>query len=167
MDIMQQLFGAGLTKSSKIKKSFLGGIGFGAFGAAQDVAMIGFQVSKAGRGGVVPAIVGQSMAIAAGIPIAGFASAALCLVPGIGPFAAAIMGNLLTNYAEIRFGSTLSKKVRLLTEFNKQTRHLEMGGSYQDSELASRQRLIALQDMNSSMTPSRRYLGQEARLMHR
>jgi hypothetical protein len=42
-----------------------------------------------------------------------------------------------------------------------------MGGRYQDTELAERQRFIALQDMSSATISGRRYLGQEALLMHR
>lgn len=167
MDTASTLMTGGLTRSKKIQKSFLGGVKFGAFGAAQDLALIGFQATRAGRGGFVPAIVGQSIGIAAGIPLAGFASAAVSLIPGIGPFAAVIIGSTLASYGELRIGSAMIKNVRYFTDANKRIRHLEMGGSYQDSETAQRQRFIAIQDMNASLIPGRRYLGQEALLMHR
>lgn len=158
---------ASLNRSESIRKAFLGGVGLGAFNSVSDVAMLGFQASKAGKGGFVPAMVGQSMTIAAGIPLAGFAAAGISLIPGVGPFAAALIGEALVGYGELRFGSALIKKVRYFTDLNKNVRHLEMGGSYKDSELAQRQRFIAVQDMNASMIPGRRYLGQEALLMHR
>lgn len=167
MDLFRDIFGTGLTRSQKMKRSFSTGIGLGSYNAALDAAMIGFQVSRAGRGGIASAIIGQSITIAAGIPVSGFASAAISLIPGIGPFAAAFMGEILANYAEFRFGSALIKKVRVLTDINKNIRHLEMGGNYQDTESSQRQRFIAIQDMNAATIPGRRYLGQEALLMHR
>src|SRR5271166_4495538 len=160
MDPREQLFGYGLTRAQKIKGAFLGGVSFGAFGALTDFGMIGFQASKSGRGGFVPAVVGQSFAIGAGIPIAGIAAAGISLIPGVGPFAAAAVASLLVDYGEVRFGTALIKKVRDFTDLHKSVRHLEMGGSYQDSESAQRQRYLAIQDMNSSMIPGRRYLGQ-------
>jgi hypothetical protein len=158
---------AGLTVAGKVRKSFLGGVGLGALGGVQDIVLLGLQASKAGRGGFVPAMVGQSAVIVAGIPLAGFAAAGLSLIPGIGPLGAAIVGELFASYAEYRIGSSLIGKVRLFTGLNKRIRHLEMGGNYKDTELAQRQRFIAIQDMNSAMIPGRRYLGQEALLMHR
>ena len=161
------LFGSGLTKSARMKKAFLGAVGFTSAGATIDVGMVGFQAARSGRGGFVPGIVGQTATIAAGIPFAGFASAGLCLIPGVGPMAAAIVGSVLADYAEFRFGSYAAKTVRLFTDTNKRIRHLEMGGAYVDTESAQRQRFIAIQDMNAAMIPGRRYLGQEALLMHR
>lgn len=163
----QLIIDSGLTVAGKMKKSFLGGIGFGALGRVQDVAMIGFQAANAGRGGFVPSIIGQSAAIGLGIPLTGFISAGLCLIPGVGPLAGAIVGNILSGYAELRFGSELIKKIRLFTDMHRRIRHLEMGGSYQDSLIAQRQRFRAIQDMNAALVPSRRYLGQEALIMHR
>jgi hypothetical protein len=161
------LIDAGLTVAQKSRKAFLGGVGLGLLGSIQDIALLGYQASNAGRGGFVPSIVGQSTAIGFGVPLAGFAAAGLSLVPGIGPLAAAVIAGTLSSYAELRFGSLLIKKLRVFTDLNKQLRHLEMGGSYIDTESAQRQRFLAIQDMNSAIIPSRRYLGQEARLMHR
>jgi hypothetical protein len=167
MTTLENIFGTGMTRSQKIKKSFLGGVNLGVYSSLKDVGLIGFQAARSGRGSLVPSIVGQSVAAATGIPLAGFASAAICLIPGIGPITAAIIGEALSGYAEFRFGSALIKKVRTFSELHKQMRHLEMGGNYKDTELAQRQRFIAIQDMNATMIPGRRYLGQEALLMHR
>lgn len=166
-DIARDIFGIGLTKGQKLKKAFLGSVGSSVGISVVSMPMIAFQAAKSDKGGFMPAIIGQSMAITAGIPIAGFASAALSLIPGVGPIAAIVIGSLLSDYAEFRIGSALIKKVRLFTNANKRIRHLEMGGSYRDSELAQRQRMIALRDMNAAMIPGRRYLGQESVLMHR
>lgn len=163
----QELMGVGLTRSQKFKTSFWGGIGAGVSIGYTGAALIGFQAAKAERGSVLPSIVGQSIALGASIPLTGMASAAISLIPGIGPAAAILIGSILADYGELRFGSSLIKKFRQFSSINKQVRHLEMGGSYIDSETAQRQRFLALQDMNASMIPGRRYLGQEALLMHR
>lgn len=161
------LFGIGLTRGQIFKKSLWGGMQAGIGVGVTGAALIGYQASRAGRGGFMPSILGQSAGLVASIPIAGFASAALCLIPGIGPTAAILAGLAASDYAEFRIGSALIKKFRLFTDLNKRVRHLEMGGNYKDTELAQRQRFLAVQDMNSSMLPARRYLGQEALLMHR
>lgn len=163
----EQLFGAGLTKGQKVNKAFLGGVSVGFYGMAYSMALVGFQAKRTGRGGFVSAVVGQAAAGAVGIPLAGFASAAVACIPGIGPVTAVIIGSVLADYGEYRIGSSMVKAVRHFTDTAKRVRHLEMGGSYQDSELSQRQRFYAIQDMNGARTPSRRYLGQEALLMHR
>jgi hypothetical protein len=163
----EDLFGVGLTRSAKIKQSFLGGVKFGAFGAVSDIALIGLQAKRAGRGGFTSAIIGQSTASVIGIPIAGFAAAAVSLIPGVGPFAAALIGETFALSAEYRIGASITDKVRLFTDLNRRVRHLEMGGDYKDTVTAQRQRLRAIQDMNASLIPGRRFLGQEALLMHR
>ena len=156
-----------MTRGKKIQKSFLGGVRFGMLSTVQDVALVGFQASRAGKRGFVPAIIGQSAASVIGIPIAGVASAAACLIPGIGPGIAAVIGTMVSGYSDVMIGGYLSNKVRLFTDLNYRIRHLEMGGDYQDTLTAQRQRLRAVQDMNASLIPGRRFLGQEALLMHR
>lgn len=167
MITLQSLFGTGLTRSQKIKNTAWAAVGVGGVSATGDLALIGFQGSKAERGSRLPAILGQGAAMIPGTVLAGFASIGLCLIPGIGPAAAAIIADTLLGYADYRMGAALAKPIRMFTETNKRIRHLEMGGSYIDTEMASRQRIYAIQDMNSAMIPSRRYLGQEALFMHR
>lgn len=164
--ILSQGFGRGLVTSQKMKGAFWGSVNLGISGAVIDMALVGFQAHRAGRGGLIPSIVGQSVVIGAGVPIAGFAAAGLCLIPGIGPVAAAFLAEAIMYYPEYRVGSALITAFRTFSNLHKNMRHLEMGGSYQDSELAQRQRMIALQDMNASMIPGRRFLGNEARLMN-
>lgn len=167
MITLQDLFGRGLTRSQRMQQSFWKGMNYNATGGLADIGLIAFQVNRAGRGSVVPAILGQGFAMIPGTVIAGVASAGLCLIPGIGPVTAAIMGQMLAGYGELRMGAALANPIRMFTGLNKSVRHLEMGGNYKDTEFAQRQRYIALQDMSSAMIPGRRYLGQEALLLHR
>lgn len=163
----EELMGIGLSRSQKFKKSFWGGIGAGISIGYTGAALIGFQAARAERGSVLPSVVGQSVALGLSIPLTGIASAAVSLIPGVGPAAAILIGSILADYGELRVGGTLIKKFRQFSNINKMVRHLEMGGSYKDSEIAQRQRFLAVQEMNASMIPGRRYLGQEALLMHR
>lgn len=156
-----------LAKSRKMREAFLGGFCLSGVMSAAFFPLLAFQAGKAGTGGFVSTMVGGSATLAAGVPIAGFASAGLSLIPGIGPFAAAVAGTMLVGYGEYRVGKSLIKATRYFTDTAKRIRHLEMGGSYADSELAQRQRYFAIHDMNATMIPGRRYLGQEALLMHR
>src|SRR5271157_482928 len=98
----EQLLGVGLTKGQKVNKAFLGGVGVGAYSMAYSMALVGFQAKKAGRGGFTSAVVGQTAAGAVGIPLAGFASAAIACIPGVGPVTAVIIGSLLADYGEYR-----------------------------------------------------------------
>lgn len=155
----ENFFGKGLTTRQKFTRTLRNSAGV----SLLDVAFIGFQVRRSDRGGFVPAVFGQTLVLPVGV----LADVALSLIPGVGPALSLILGTVLLGRAELGLGTQLSRGIRVFTDANKKIRHLEMGGDYRDTELASRQRMIALQDMNSAMIPGRRYLGQEARLMHR
>lgn len=168
MDITRdELWGLGVMSGKKVGGSFWGGLTSGASFGVAGIGLVAYQASRSNRGGFVPAIVGQVGAIGVGSILAGVAASGFALIPGIGIAAASVLGALLADYPEYAIGTWMGRKVRLFTDVNKKIRHLEMGGSYQDSQLAHRQRFIALQDMSSAMIPARRYLGQEALLMHR
>lgn len=164
---LEDILGSGLSRSQKFSKFFWSGTKAGVSVGGLGAVMIGFQAAKSPRGSILPSLVGQSVAFGASIPLAGFASAAISLIPGIGPVAAVLIGAIVADYGEYRFGSSLIKRFRQFSDINKKIRHLEMGGSYVDSESAQRQRFLAIQDMNAAMIPGRRYLGNEALLMHR
>lgn len=161
------IFGTGLSGAQKVKKAFWGGTRIGLSGMLFGAGVAAFEAAHAERGQLMPTLAGKGMAVLAFPALAGIASAAIALVPGIGPVAAAFMGSILAGYPDEILGKNLSRGVRMFTGFAKSVRHLEMGGSYKDTESAYRQRLIAVQDMTSALIPGRRYLGQEALLMHR
>lgn len=129
--------------------------------------MAAFEAAHAGRGQKVPTLVGKGAAAVMYPAMVGVASAALCLIPGVGPVAAAMMASILMAYPNEAAGNSITRGVQFFTDIDKKIRHLEMGGGFQDTELAMRQRMIAIQDMNQALIPGRRYLGQEALFMHR
>lgn len=151
--------------SSRATSSLWSSFKWGASGTLIGMPLVAFEVSKARRGEAVSTLAGQTASLMALPVTAGFASAAICLIPGIGVPAAVFMGTILAAYPDDILGKYISRSVRYLTQANTRVRHLEMGGNYEDTQLASRQRFLAVRDMNAAFMSSRRYLGQEARFM--
>lgn len=163
----QTLFGTGLSAGQKASRSLWSGLRVGGSGILFGVGVAAFEASHADRGEKVPALIGKTIGAVMYPALVGAASIGLSLIPGVGPIAAAVIGSILASYPSEAAGNSITRGVRMFTNFNKNLRHLEMGGRYQDTELAMRQRSIAIQDMNASLLPGRRYLGREALLMHR
>lgn len=156
----------GLRASRVTQKSVWGQLKFGPSGLA-NVPLMAFEASNAPKGQKIASLTGQSASLLMYPVLAGIASVGLCFIPGIGPIAASILAATLAYYPDAVLGENVSRKVRSLSEFGLKRRHLDMGGNYQDTLTAERQRLIAIQNMNAALLPGRRYLGQEALLMHR
>jgi hypothetical protein len=53
-----------------------------------------------------------------------------------------------------------------LHDFDRRTRRLEMGGRYTDSETNQALRASSIREMSAAFGSARRYLGNEAALMH-
>lgn len=145
---------------------FWKGLRFGADGALIGLPFIAMETGMAQRGEVVPTIVARSAGLVTFPVMAGLVSAGLgVLFPelkGIG-----LIGSVLGMYPDGLVQDGLLRGVRTVTASGRQLRHLEMGGTYQDTEMAQGQRLTALTEMGGAIGASRRYLGQEAALMHR
>lgn len=157
----------GLRVSRAAQRSIWGQIKFGPGGLAVGVPLAAFEAAAAPRGQKLSSLSGSAGSLIMYPPLAGVASVGLSFIPGIGPIAAIVLGSVLASYPDSLLGDSLSRKVRTFSEFGLRRRHLDMGGSYRDTLIAERQRQIAIQDMNAAMIPGRRYLGQEALLMHR
>lgn len=63
-------------------------------------------------------------------------------------------------------GSSIAKGVQALAEVAGHYRNINMGGHFKDSEAAWTMRQVAVREMGLSLLNARRYLGQEAVLMH-
>lgn len=158
---------AGLRVGTFAQKSPWGQMRLGAGWLAVGVPLAAFEAANAPKGQKISMLTGQTGGLLMYPALAGVASMGLSVIPGIGPITAVVLGSMLAAYPDNLLGNSLARKVRTFSEFGLRSRHLEMGGSYQDTLLAERQRQIAIQDMNATMIPGRRYLGQEALLMHR
>ena len=149
------------------KKGFSAGLKMAGAGLILNIPIAAYETSKAPRGQLAPSFGGAATGSLIGTLAAGVTTSAICLIPGLPLTAAAILGAMASAGPQSYFTKKASRAIRMFTNFDKSIRHLEMGGNYKDTELAQRQRFIALQDMHAALIPGRRYLGQEALLMHR
>lgn len=85
------------------------------------------------------------------------------LPPGVRSFAGVMTEQFVVNN---QVTERLGRVIRQANQYTKRTRSFEMGSSFQDSRNAASMRLAAMQDMSAAFGASRRYLGNEARLLH-
>ncbi len=64
------------------------------------------------------------------------------------------------------FAGKAQEGLQTFIDFNKNMRHINMGGNYEDTRVAYTMRQRAAQEMGSSVMNARQYLGKEAALMH-
>lgn len=77
-----------------------------------------------------------------------------------------ILGFALGSVLGPKIGHVIGHGVQMFNDANRNIRHLNMGGDYKDTEIAYTMRQRAAQEMAGSIMNARRYLGQEALLMH-
>lgn len=148
-------------------KAFYSAFRWGATGNLISVPFIAFEVANAQRGEVLPTAAGTVGGLMSYPVISGVLAAGLTLIPGVGPAAATVMASLLALYPSSRVEQNVTRGFRTLTDIGRNVRHLEFGGNYIDTASAQQERMNALQEMSGSFQTSRRYLGQEAAIMHR
>lgn len=97
-------------------------------------------------------------------------TAAMSLIPGFSmlPIGARSMISVLATQFLITQPITqkINAGIRMANQYTNRKRSLEMGGGFRDSYTASESRMAAVTDMSSSFGARRRYLGNEARLLH-
>ncbi len=149
-----------------VRRSFWQGMRWGAEGSMIGLPMIAMEAGLAQRGEVVPTIATRGIGMVAYPAMSGMISAGLTvLFPEIR--GAAFLGGILGMYPDALFQGGLLRVIRTAKDASRAVHHLEMGGTYQDSQLAQSQRTSALMEMSGTVGASRRYLGQEAALFHR
>lgn len=94
----------------------------------------------------------RTMAFAAG-DVAGSALA--------GPIGGFIVGSITE-----KIGAEVGEGIEYFTDFNRATKHVNMGGNYEDTRVAYTMRQRAAQEMGTSVMNARTWLGKEALLMH-
>lgn len=89
---------------------------------------------------------------------------------GIGDVLGTIAGGpvigMLSGLLGTEAGGLIGTGFQMFSEFNRNMRHLNTGGDYQDTEVAYTMRQRAAQEMAGSVMNARQYLGKEALLMH-
>ena len=141
-------------------------MGWGAEGALLGLPFIAMEAGMAQRGEVLPTIASRSLGLVSYPAISGLTAAGLTLLfPELR--AAGFLGGMLGMYPDALVQGSMLRGFRGLTEAARHTRHLEFGGTYQDTDVAQSHRQTALAEMSGAVAASRRYLGQEAALFHR
>ena len=149
--------------SSNLRRGFTEG----SSGLFYDLPFAALEIANAPRGQAINTALGKSVEYAA-FPIVNAASVAVValLLPeaiaGAVPLAALVLSAVVVG--GIR--KVADKGIRAFSAIGTRVRHLEMGGNYKDTDTAYTLRMRAISDMNGSMQPARRYLGQEGLIFH-
>ena len=132
------------------------------------IPLVGFSAAKAQRGEKLATMASGTATLLAMPSTAWIASKGIAMVAG-GPvgFAANLIGVvLLTSKPNEMIRHSIYRGMRYLQSFDRRVRRLEMGGRYTDSETNQALRMSGVQEMSAALGASRRYLGNEAALMH-
>lgn len=78
-----------------------------------------------------------------------------------GPVAGFVLGSVTE-----KLGGYVGDAMQTFNDFNRMTKHINMGGNYEDSRVAYTMRQRAAQEMGTSVMNARTWLGKEAALMH-
>jgi hypothetical protein len=113
--------------------------------------------------GAVTAGKGHKFSGAMGGTIRGIAFASGDL---IGTLLAGPIGGFALGSAFDAVAAPVTDAIQSFVDFNKNVRHINMGGNYEDTRTAYTMRQRAAQEMGSSVMNARSYLGKEAALMH-
>ena len=130
------------------------------------VPFIAFEVGTAQRGEQVGTLVGQTTGILTYPVFAGIIAAGVAMIPGVN-VAAGLIAGIVAMYPNSLLQESVTRKINWLGQTGKNIRHLETGGSYQDTDYAARARQSHMMELSSASAPMRRYLGNEARIHHR
>jgi hypothetical protein len=74
--------------------------------------------------------------------------------------------NLALSFLAYGAGQALEKPIQNFVELNHRVRHVDMGGTYQDTQQAYTMRARAAQELGSSLLNARQILGKEALYFH-
>lgn len=151
----------------KSRNSFIRGFDEAKSGILWSMPLAAIELAGAKRGEITPTLAGKTVGMVSYSLLSGAITTGLAMIPGINVGTAAFMAMMLAMYPNTKIESGITRAVRSLTNVGRQVRHLEFGGSYQDTETAYQQRQLAAQAIGSAMPAARRYLGQEALFFHR
>lgn len=149
------------------KVGFWGPLSIAGAGLAVGVAFAANDVRNQKRGDAFPTLAGHGVSMMARTASAAALTSGLMFVPGVGAVAAGMVATAAAFFPNAQFDGFAGRGFRALSEVGKQVGHLEMGGRYVDSLSAKASRESAISQMNATMVSSRRWLGQEAEIMHR
>jgi hypothetical protein len=130
--------------------------------------LVAFSAARAQRGEKLATLASGAAWMTAMPTIGLMAGKAITIASG-GPvsWAANFVGTVLltTKPGEVLQHSAY-RGIRYLQTFDRRQRRLQMGGNYKDSETNRALRMSGIQEMSAALGASRRYLGNEAALLH-
>ena len=129
--------------------------------------LVAYSAAKRERGEKLAELTSGTVGIATFPTMATAAGAVLKLVmPTFGGPIAMLVGTvLLTTEPNEWLRKSVFRSMRTLQGFDRQTRRLEMGGDFGDTETSRAWRMSAIREMGATHQAARSYLGREAALM--
>jgi hypothetical protein len=136
-------------------------------GWALNLPFIALEAGAAQRGEMLPIIAGRTAGMLAQPVMGGIVSAGLVASLGLPPVAAAVAATMLIAVGSNYFENKLIRGIQMLKRETANAQRLSFGQGFKDNPTARAMRMRAVQEMNYTLVPSRRWLGQEARILHR
>jgi hypothetical protein len=140
---------------------------YGADGSLLTVPVAAVSAAMAPRGEKLTTFAATSSTMVTYPLISAGSAKLISLVPGIGKGTAIFLSMFASLYPAAVVDNAVDRSFRKFSRIGRDMRRLEMGGDFRDTESAARLRSQAVQDMSAALTTGRRFLGQEARLLHR
>lgn len=130
------------------------------------VPQIAFSSNRVQRGEVLPTLIDNSVGIASYPFLESAFTPLLRLAAPLGLTAAAPLAATISSvFVAYGLGKAAAGATRYFQDFGYRLRHIEQGGNYHDTETAQAFRLMAVGEMSSALSYSRRWLGNEAQFM--
>lgn len=148
-------------------KAFYTGMRTGGEGNMLGVPFIGYEMAHAQRGEMMATLTGRTVGLFTYPVVTGATLAVMTMIPGINLVAYPMAAALLAAFPNTMLEDKIIGGISFLNQTGRRIRRLEVGGDFEDSESAYATRQRSLHDLTGTMQASRRYLGQEALLMHR
>jgi hypothetical protein len=158
---------AQLTRTRRATYMFRRGAEWGFEGNLISVPIIAASAAFAQRGEKLSTLASSGTSAATFPLFQGAIAAGVSLIPGVGPPAALFISMFAATIPTALVERGVHRGVRAFTQFGRDLRRLETGQGYSDNLSKFQQRMGAVQDISATMQASRRFLGQEARLLHR
>lgn len=148
-------------------RAFVEGTKAGADGNMLSLPFIAYEVGHAQRGEAISVATGRLSGLVTYPVMTGLTLAVMAAIPGVNLAATPFIAAAIASFPNTMLEDKVISGVRLITDTARQIRRLEFGGSYQDSTSAQAIRELGIRELTGTMQSSRRYLGQEAALLHR
>jgi hypothetical protein len=152
---------------SKVSNSYWKGLRMMRQGSMLSLPLVALEAGTAQKGEMIPTLTGRMAGLMAQPVMAGMISAVLASTLGFPPVAAAVVSGLLVGAVATTYEDKLIRTLTTLSKYGAESNHVRFGGSFQDSATAQARRQRALRDLAGASIPARRWLGQEALVLHR